>query len=312
MSNLADLEILETTTFDYSQLDKDTSKELQVIAINISATTSNMKYLIGEQLNNAQELLSKNRYGCFIEWIESYGLKKQTAYNCINYYKTIAQNLDNKEKLKQLTDSKVYELAKLGPQQQKEILDNINLKDMSVKEVKELTRKLKEEQEYSNELQEAIKEKEKQINRLKTDIENIKKPEKEIVEKEVIKEVIPENLILEKQSLEEELEILRKRAEKAENTLSRIKLDKEISQDKVYSNAKLDNLLVNIKDFINNASKYTYLKDEFQKIPPQNKKILENKINEVENWTMLMKQALRNDENMLGNIIFGEGEIINE
>ena len=220
--------------------------------------------------------------------------------------------MDNKEKLKQLTDSKVYELAKLGPQQQKEILDNINLKDMSVKEVKELTRKLKEEQEYSNELQEAIKEKEKQINRLKTDIENIKKPEKEIVEKEVIKEVIPENLILEKQSLEEELEILRKRAEKAENTLSRIKLDKEISQDKVYSNAKLDNLLVNIKDFINNASKYTYLKDEFQKIPPQNKKILENKINEVENWTMLMKQALRNDENMLGNIIFGEGEIINE
>ena len=127
-----------------------------------------------------------------------------------------------------------------------------------------------------------------------------------------MKEVVPENLILEKQSLEKELETLRKRAEKAENTLSRIKLDKEINQDKVYSNTKLEYLLVNIKEFLDNASKYTYLKDELQKIPPQNKKILESKINEVESWTILMKQALRNEENMVGNVIFGEGEIINE
>ena len=57
---------------------------------------------------------------------------------------------------------------------------------------------------------------------------------------------------------------------------------------------------------------YTYLKEEFQKIPIQNRKILESKINEVESWTILMKQALRNENNMVGNVIFGEGEIINE
>ena len=135
---------------------------------------------------------------------------------------------------------------------------------------------------------------------------------KEIIEKEVVKEVIPENLILEKQELEEELKTLRARAEKAENTISRMKLDKEIHQDKVYSNVKLDNLLINIKTFLDNASKYTYLKEELQKIPTQNRKILESKINEVESWTILMKQALRNENNMVGNVIFGEGEIINE
>ena len=181
-----------------------------------------------------------------------------------------------------------------------------------VKEKKEIKKQLEEEQELSNELQEEIKEKEKQIKTLQNEIENIQVPKKEVIEKEVVKEVIPENLILEKQELEEELKTLRARAEKAENTISRMKLDKEIHQDKVYSNVKLDNLLMNIKTFLDNASKYTYLKEELQKIPTQNRKILESKINEVESWTILMKQALRNENNMVGNVIFGEGEIINE
>ncbi len=310
MSNLIDMDMINSSDFDYTQLDTETSNELQSIATNISATASNLKYFIGEQLNKAQELLAKNRYGCFGEWIESYGMKKRTAYNCINYYKVFVQNLHNRKTLEQLPDSKVYELGKLEQNQQKEVLENVNLKDMTTQEVKDLTKQLKLEKEYSEELQESIKQKEQQIQQLQNQIENIQKPE--IVEKEVIKEVVPENLILEKQALEKELETLTKRAEKAENTVSRLKLDKEINQDKVYTNVKLDNLLVNIKDFLNNASKYTYLKDELQKIPSQNKKILESKINEVDNWVVLMKQALNNEQNIVGNMIFGEGEIINE
>lgn len=214
---------------------------------------------------------------------------------------------------------KLLALAGLDEEDRQEVMQQNNIEDITtreleqvVKEKKEIKKQLEAEQEYSEELQQAIKDKETKIKSLQNEIENIQIPEKEIIEKEVIKEVIPENLILEKQELEEELEVLRKRAEKAENTLSRIKLDKEIQQDKVYSNVKLDNLLINIKTFLDNASKYTYLKEELQKIPTQNRKILESKINEVESWTILMKQALRNENDMVGNVIFGEGEIINE
>ena len=184
--------------------------------------------------------------------------------------------------------------------------------EQAVKEKKEIKKQLEEEKEYSEELQEAIKEKETQIRNLQNEIKNISKPEVQVVEKKIIKEVVPEALVLEKQALEDELKTLKKRAEKAENTVSRLKLDKEINQDKVYTNIKLDNLLVNITDFLNSASKYTYLKDELQKIPPQNKRIVENKIQEIENWALLMKQALNNEQNVVGNIIFSEGEIINE
>lgn len=268
---------------------------------------------IGKRLIKVKENLP---YGEFTKWLQE---RIDISHRTANNFMKVAKTFSNSQSLANLGSTKLFLLAGLEEEDRQEVIQENNVENMTtreleqvVKEKKEIKKQLEEEQEYSEELQQAIKEKENQIRALQNEIENIQIPEKEIVEKEVVKEVVPENLILEKQALEKELETLRKRAEKAENTLSRMKLDKEISQDKVYTNVKLDSLLVNIKDFLDNASKYTYLKSELQDIPLQNKKILENKINEVENWTILMKQALRNEENVVGNIIFGEGEIINE
>lgn len=312
MSNLIEIDINEINNFNYEQLDKDTSKELKNITTELSAINSNFKYNVGKQLNKAQELLSKNGYGCFTEWFESYGLKKDKVYDWIRYYKVFVGNSDNKSKLEKISDSKIYEIGKLEQKQQKEVLENINLENMTTQEVKKLTRQLKDEKEYSQELQEAIKEKEKQIRTLKNEIENIQVPEKEIIEKEVIKEVIPEDLILEKQSLEKELETLRKRAEKAEDTIKSIKLETKIQQDNVFDTAKLDMLLSNVRDFLSKNSKFTYLKEDLQNIPPKKRKFVEQAVNSIKEWTVLMEQALDNRQDMVGNIIYGEGEIINE
>lgn len=262
------------------------------------------------------EVKNNLEYGAFGSWLET---EVDFTHQTANKFMKVATEFPDYAPVRNLGTRKLFALAGLDEENRQEVMQENNVEDMTsreleqvVKEKKEIKKKLEEEQEFSNELQEEIKEKEKQIKTLQNEIENIQVPQKEIIEKEVVKEVIPENLILEKQELEQELDALRKRAEKAENTLSRMKLDKEIQQDKVYSKIKLDNLLINIKTFLDNASKYTYLKEEFQKIPIQNRKILESKINEVESWTILMKQALRNENNMVGNVIFGEGEIINE
>ena len=295
----------------------------ELTEFNIEKTTAEILILkdqtaqniieIGKRLIEAKENLP---HGEFTKWLEE---RIDISHRTANNFMKVAKTFSNSQSLANLGSTKLFLLAGLEEEDRQELIQENNIEDMTtreleqvVKEKKEIKKQLEEEQEYSEELQQAIKEKESQIRALKNEIKNIQIPEKEIIEKEVVKEVVPENLISEKQSLEKELETLRKRAEKAENTLSRMKLNKEINQDKVYTNVKLDNLLVNIKDFLDNASKYTYLKSELQDIPPQNKKILENKINEVESWTILMKQALRNEENAVGNIIFGEGEIINE
>ena len=295
----------------------------ELTEFNIEKTTAEILILkeqtaqniieIGKRLIEVKENLG---HGQFLNWLEkSVDFTERTAQRFIK----VATAFANTTPVSHLGSRKLFALAGLDEEDRQEVMQENNIEEMTtreleqaIKEKKEINRQLKDEKEYSQELQEAIKEKEEQIRNLQNEIENIQKPDVQIVEKEIIKEVVPQKLILEKQSLEQELEVLRKRAEKAENTLSRMKLDKEINQDKVYSNTKLEYLLLNIKDFLDKASKYTYLKDELQKIPPQNKKMLESKINEVESWTILMKQALRNEENVVGNIIFGEGEIINE
>jgi hypothetical protein len=295
----------------------------ELTEFNIEKTTAEILMLKDQTAQNIIEIGkrlidAKNNllHGEYLSWLENkVDFSDRTARN----FMKVANTFENWQPVANLGTRKLLALAGLDEENRQEVMQENNVEDMTtrelekvVKEKKEIKKQLEAEQEYSNELQDAIKEKEKQIKTLQNEIENIQVPQKEIIEKEVVKEVIPENLILEKQELEQELDALRKRAEKAENTLSRMKLDKEIQQDKVYSKIKLDNLLINIKTFLDNASKYTYLKEEFQKIPIQNRKILESKINEVESWTILMKQALRNENNMVGNVIFGEGEIINE
>lgn len=295
----------------------------ELTEFNIEKTTAEILILKDQTAQNIIEIgkrLIKVKdnlpHGEYLNWLEnSVDFTERTAQRFVK----VAIAFSNTTPVSHLGSRKLFALAGLDEEERQEVMQENNVEDMTtrelervVKEKKEIKEQLEAEQEYSNELQEAIKEKEQQIKILKEEIENAKVPEKEIIEKEVVKEVVPQNLILEKQSLEKELEELRKRAEKAENTLGRIKLDKEINQEKVYSNTKLEHLLVNIKDFLDNASKYTYLKEELQKIPPQNKRILESKVNEVESWTILMKQALNNEKNMVGNVIFGEGEIINE
>lgn len=295
----------------------------ELTEFNIEKTTAEILILkdqtaqniieIGRRLIEVKERLE---HGEYLKWLkEKVDFTERTAQRFVK----VATVFSNTTPVSHLGTRKLLALAGLDEEDRQEVMKENKVEDMTtrelervVKEKKEIKKQLEEEQELSNELQEEIKEKEKQIKTLQNEIENIQIPKKEIIEKEVVKEVIPENLILEKQELEEKLKTLRARAEKAENTLSRMKLDKEIQQDKVYSNVKLDNLLINIKTFLDNASKYTYLKEELQKIPTQNRKILESKINEVESWTILMKQALRNENNMVGNVIFGEGEIINE
>lgn len=293
----------------------------ELTEFNIERTTTEILILkdqtaqniieIGKRLIEVKENLE---HGQFLNWLES---KVEFSRYTANRFMKIATEFSNVSAVQHLGSKKLFLLAGLDEEDRQEVMKENKVEDMTtreleqvVKEKKEIKKQLQEEQEYSNELQEEIRKKEQQIKKLQNKIENIQVPEKEVIEKEIIKEIIPENLITEKQELEEELETLRKRAEKAENTLSRIKLDKEINKEKVYSNTKLEHLLSNIKTFLDSASKYTYLKDELQEIPTQNRKILESKINEVESWTILMKQALRNEKNMVGNIIFEEGEVI--
>lgn len=295
----------------------------ELTEFNIEKTTTEILMLkdqtaqniieIGKRLIKVKENL---QHGEYLNWLEnSVDFSIRTAQRFIK----IANEFSNTTLVSHLGTRKLLALAGLDEEDRQEVMQENNVEDMTtreleqaVKEKKEIKRQLELEQEYSQELQEAIKDKEAKIKNLQNEIENIQVPEKEIIEKEVVKEVVPENLILEKKALEEEVNILRKRAEKAEGALKSVKLESKVEKDDIYYKNNMDLLLVNIKDFLDRASKYTYFKEELQKIPKQKRQYIEKGVTSVKDWVTLMEQALDNRQDVVGNIIYGEGEIINE
>lgn len=275
---------------------------------------------IGKRLIKVKESLP---HGEYLNWLEnSVDFTERTAQRFVR----VANVFANTTSVSHLGSRKLFALAGLDEEERQEVMQENNVEDMTtreleqvVKEKKEITKQLKAEQEYSEELQQAIKEKEQKIRALQNEIENIQIPEKEIIEKEVVKEIIPEHVTREKEILKQQLaeqkqqlEKLQKRAEKAEDTLRSIRLEDNLQKDEVFNTAKLDMLLFNIKDFLNKNSQYTYLKEDLQNIPSKKKKFVQQGVNSIKDWVMLMEQALDNRQDVVGNMIYIEGERIDE
>ncbi len=295
---------------------------------NIERTTAEILILKEQTAQNIVEIgkrliaVKDNlQHGEFSEWLKE---RVDISHRTANNFMKVATTFSNSQAIANLGSTKLFLLAGLDEEDRQEVMKENNVEDMTtrqleqaVREKKELKKRLDDEQEYSNKLQKSIQEKEQEIKDLQDKIDKIPVPEKEIIEKEVVKEVIPEKVIQEKALLKQQIEKqkqqlveIQKRAEKAESTLKGIRLENNLAKDEVYDNAKLDTLIYNINDFLNKNSKYTYLKEDLQHIPSKKRKFVEEKVNSIKEWVMLMEQALDNRQDIVGNMIYGEGEII--
>lgn len=175
-------EITTQNDFDYSLVDFETQEFLQERSNIIYGIQSKSAYEIGKQLVKAQEVLAKNRYGCFEEWYSSLGFRKTKAYEYINHYNFIRSQSEqlNIETFEELPKKLQSEMSKpsANPELNQKFFDG----DITThKQYKELERQLK--------LAEADKERLKQQNeRLAEQALSAK-----VVEKEVVIEKVPDD-----------------------------------------------------------------------------------------------------------------------
>ena len=233
-------------------------------ALRLKDQTAQNIIEIGKRLIEVKNNLP---HGEYLNWLENkVDFSDRTARN----FMKVATTFSNWKPVANLGTRKLLALAGLDEEDRQEVMQDNNIEDIStrelervVKEKKEIKKQLEEEQEYSQELQDAIKQKEEQIRALKNQIENTTKPEVQIIEKEVVKEVISEELISKKKALEEEVKTLRERADKAETALKSVKLESKVEKDSLYYKNNLDLLQVIVKEFLEKASKYTYFREEY-------------------------------------------------
>lgn len=289
----------------------------ELIEFNIEKTTAEILMLkdqtaqniieIGKRLINVKENLP---HGEFINWLEK---KIDFSRYTANRFMKIATEFSNVSAVQHLGSRKLFALAGLDEEDRQELMQENNVEDMTtrqleevIKEKKEIKKQLAEEQEYIEELQKQIQEKELQINKLKDDMKNIQIPEKEIIEKEVIKEIVPESIKSQVECLEKEKAELFQKYEEAKSTIVSMNNMKNCEIGQKYYDYGFDELSLEIADFLRKTSKYTYMDQEYSELNSNKKTLIKNGIKKIENWLIDMKKAM-NESLMIGNNIYVEG-----
>ena len=288
-------EEVEESNFDYSDVTDEERERLLEIKMRKGTIIYSFLLTVGKDLSEAQKIYSKNGNGKFSKWVEEeYGIARTTAFNYIKAYEvwnncSLEGTIDI-TKIENLGIKKMVALSKLSAEQQKEVIENAQIEDLNVKQVEELTKRIKELENNIN--------------------------EREIVE------VIPDEIRQELEALREENEVLGNdnkdkadyiRQQQEEIFEQRKALEHLTIEQKIYETQQtniidIGLLLTNIKEFIDRVSSYTFLKGQYEDVPPKTKKTLFNAINQIKDWCMLMEQAINSDFSNVGNNIIIENE----
>jgi hypothetical protein len=114
-SNLQNIknEVLRSYQFNF-EIDNETEQFLKEQTFKLHAVNNKMNTELGKIFKETQDLLAKNRYGCFRAWFEELGFKKDSVYRYIGRYNLIVALGDSKkvEIVEALPIKLAYEISK--------------------------------------------------------------------------------------------------------------------------------------------------------------------------------------------------------
>ena len=201
------LQVLSHYKFSFG-LDIETENFLKEQTYKLHKTTNKMYDELGKIFKETQERLAGHRNGCFVEWFEELGFKKDTVYRYIGRYNLIFALGENKRELIESLPIKLaYEISKeTCPHDLKEKVLN--------GEIKTLQEFMDAKKLQISHIEEAviIEEPKDYFSILESDFKEVNKTFKTLnnIFKEKAKELPEEK----QKSLAEEMEAIRKKMEK--------------------------------------------------------------------------------------------------
>jgi len=132
--------------FDYDQVDEDTALFLQEKANRIMEVRIKSVLIIGKELSETFDKLSKVEYGertkIFEKWVESIGISSRHARRYIDAYEYVVKNFHNIDIADKIQPSLLFEISR--PSANKELQQAVLSGDItSIKQYKEMEEKLK-------------------------------------------------------------------------------------------------------------------------------------------------------------------------
>lgn len=279
-----------TSKYNYSTLDSLTKdflkeKELKIYSIVGKAATE-----IGKEYSEARDKLA-NYSGEFEKWIETLPHSRTTVYRMIQRYENLViPNWDNLEIIEAIPSSLSYEMAKEKANpilNQKVLAGNIT----TLKEYKELEKLLKESQKENEEL---------------------KSQKPTVIEKEVVKEVVPNDYdeLKEKskhhakeiKEYQKQLKDLADENFKKFQEITAMQLKQEEALKEMPSNKRNEKLVADAWSFVRGVEALlkefggmVYLTQSIKELPKQERTYYINAIENVYGWSSQIKFNLEEE-----------------
>lgn len=297
-------------TFDYSLVDNETAEFLKEREYTINGIAEDARIKIGRELKKAQDKLANHHEGVFVKWYESGGLDKHQVYYYINLNQ-FSTNLENTQKDNFLNAPKSLQkevMKKNAPDDLKQkVLDG----DITThKEYKQLQKDKKELEQQNAQLQSQVEQAQRSEEIAKKQLENAENREPEVVEKEIVKEVVPDRINKQLENLKNDKKLLEQREKELSDLKRRFKEQEQQPETDKYkrdSNLTEEEQIVSIRfqvetnllalrddanEFLDKAAHTPYREAAIARASQRTKNMMFDVVEEMEAWTRQMRNAL--------------------
>lgn len=294
-------------TFDYSLVDNETAEYLKEREYTINGIAEDARIRIGRELKKAKNKLANHHGGVFQRWVQSGGMSIDDAYYYINLNE-LSRNLDNSKKDNFLNAPKSLQkevMKKNAPEDLKQKVFNGDI--TTRKEYKQLQKENEELEQQNAQLQSQMQQAQRSEQIALQKLENAQNKAPEVIEREVVKEVVPDDVKRQLEQFKQKFERESNNANELRDELEKYRKsfsdpnqayeEKELNRLERESSINAHKIAISIQNFIKENSVETYRLDTIIKANPKSKERLEENV-------ALLKEFTSNLEAMLnGRII---------
>lgn len=301
-------------TFDYSLVDSETAEFLKEREYTINGIAEDARIKIGRELKKAQDKLANHGNGVFVKWYESGGLNKHQVHYYINLER-LSTNMDELQKDNFLNAPKSLQKEVMKKNVPEDLKQKVLDGDITThKEYKQLQKDKEELEQQNAQLQSQVEQAQRSEEIAKKQLENAENREPEVVEKEIVKEVVPdrinkqlENLKNDKKLLEQrekELSDLKRRFKEQEQQpeTDKYKRDSNLTEEEQITSIRFQvetNLLAlrnDANEFLDKAAHTPYREAAIARASQRTKNMMFDVVEEMEAWTRQMRNALNTSQ----------------
>ena len=259
-------------------------------------------------------------HGEFGKWLEKVNLNKSQASKFI----TIVENHQEEISTSKKSMNILYEIATLPETERtkEHTTSNGETKtpnEMTVRELRELKKQLKQREEQNAQLQSQVEQAQRSEEIAKKQLEDAESREAEVVEKEIVKEVVPdrinkqlENLKNDKKLLEQrekELSDLKRRFKEREQQpeTNKYERDSNLTEEEQIASIRfqVETNLLSLRDdaneFLNKVAHTPYREAAIARASDRTKNMMFDVVEEIEAWTRQMRNSLNTSQIIEGD-----------